>query len=177
MRSCVECTTEMNAILGDAKMASKSSNVCDNYGNQSHLTCDCGIISDKGANKETSLSCKCIVQLSLVSSTQQSCQVLGDSTSGEHRDNKCGSNYSTNFPDKVAFETASPLPTHFLIQHLSLSVTSECVQQLDELVKHFLTPTGNRKPTGSHEYHRPSPLFIKLQLYNNHSKYFTYNLL
>ena len=153
-RSRVECTTEMNAILCDVKMASKSSNVCDNYANQSHMTCDYGIISDKGANKETSLSCKCIVQLSPVdgssSSTQQSCscRAPGDGPSGEHCDNKCGGNYSTDLLDKVAVETAPPLPTHFLIEHLSLSVTSDCVQQLDELVKHFLTPAGNRKPTG-----------------------------
>lgn len=152
-RSRVECTTEMNAILCDVKMASKSSNVCDNYASQLHMTCDCGIISDEGANKETSLSCKCIMQLLPVdksSSTQQSysCQAPKEAPSGEHYHNKCGDNYSTYFPDKVAVKTATPSSTQFLIEHLSLSVTSECVQQLDELVKHFLTPAGNRKPIG-----------------------------
>ena len=147
--SRVECTTETNAILCDDKMASKSSNVCDNYANKSYMTCDCGIISDKGANKETLVSCKCIVQLSPMDelpSTQKSfsCQAPGDGSSGEHSDNKYGDNYSTDFPDKVAVEK----PTHFVIEHLSLSVTSECVQKLDESVKQFLTSAGNRKPTG-----------------------------
>ena len=181
-RSRVECTTETNTILCDDRMASKSSNVCDNYANKSHMTCDCGIIFDKGANKETSVSCKCIVQLPPMDglpSTQKSCscQAPGYSLSGEHGDNKCDDNYSTDNPDKVAVERPPLSSTHFLTEHLSLSVTSECIHKLDELVKQFLAPTGITGNHWCHEYHRPSPLFIKLQLYNNHPKYFTYNLL
>jgi len=144
MRSRLECTTEINTIVHDNGMASKSSNVCDNYFNKSNTACDYTILSDKGANnRETLLSYQCTLQLSLMDglpTTQRccGCQAVEDSLP-KHGD--------TNASDRIltCLIEGPPLsPTAiFLIEHLCLSTTSECVQKLDELVKRFLYP-GNR---------------------------------
>lgn len=185
MRSCLECTTVTNAIVCDKRVASKSSNVCDNNVNKSTVACDYSIISDEGANKETLVSCECIVHLSPLMdglpSTQKrcGCQAAGDSRS-EHSDDKCSNKHSAGLSDTTVtrpIRRPAQSPTSFVTEHLSLNVTSECVQKLDELLKNFLTP-GNAALTGSvNSIYRLPPLFIKLQLYNNHPKYFTYNLL
>ena len=175
-RSHAECSTESSVTSYSDRVASKSFNACDNYANMSNMTCDCCIISDEGANKETSISCKCIVQLSAMDglpSTQNSCccgQAGTASRSGGHDDGKYTDNPSAT--DKMVEKIPQ---TCFVIKHLSMSVTSECVQKLDGLVMQFLT--GRGKPTSSMNTYRLSPLFIKLQFYNNHPKYFTYNLL
>lgn len=145
IRSRVECTAEINALVHDNWMASKSSNVCDNYSNKSNMTCDSSNMSERGDNKETLLSCECIVQLSSMdglSSTQRSCgcQDVEDS-SLKHGDNK-----STDLLDKMeacSIKRLPPSSRSFVTKQLSLSVSSECVQKLDELVKDFLTG-GNR---------------------------------
>lgn len=141
--SRLECTTETNAIVSDNCVVSNSSNVCDNYSNKLNTPCDYNIITDKGANKETLLSSKCTVQLSLADGLPS--RHVGNHLS-EHVDNKHDSDKcSTNLPDKMAACSTERSPTSFVIEHLSLSVSSECVQKLDELVKHFLSP-GNHKP-------------------------------
>lgn len=170
MGKCVECITETNAIVcDDHRMASKSSNVCDNDVGNSNMPCDYSIISKKGVNKETLRSCECIVQLSSVDgfpSTQMSCshRDAGGSLL-EHSDNKYDDKYSAGLPDKMeatSIKNPPPLLTNFVIEQLSLNVTIQCVKELDKLVKNFLT-SGNTILLVD-ECHRYTPLFIKLYI-------------
>ena len=143
MRSHAECSTERNVIPCSSSVASKFFNACDNYANMSNMKCDRRIISDEGANQETSISCKCIMQLSamdgLLSTPCYCCQAGADSPAGGHDDGKCTDNPSATFIDKMVAKVSQ---TCFIIEHLSMSVTSECVLKLDELVKKFLKGRG-----------------------------------